>query len=147
MTHSSKSRAKRVRLPSGLAGRYDDLDGLDPRFDPKASGSLGSPSGVAGGVERRKLQQLCSQVTRLLTLAWPDSHPHLDATCIHEVVPAPNSHNLLVLVSCSLAGTQLRDEQILDALETQRDFLRQEMAKGINRKRIPRLSFAVLPRP
>lgn len=143
MKYPSKNRLKRIRLPSGLAGRYEYLDGLDPRFDYQLKDS---DEASASGKEQRKLKQLCCQVMRVLSLAWPDDHIWLSATQVHDVLPAPNSHNLLVLVSCSLTKSQLSDEQILNALAPYRDTLRRQVAEGINRKRTPQLSFAVLPR-
>jgi hypothetical protein len=133
-------RKKRKQLPSGLAGAYDDADGSDPRFDPSAA----KEAGIHGsGAERRKLMQLCSQVLRILQLAWPSDHPSLDATYPASVTPAPNSHNLLVWIECTVLSEQVDDAAILSAIATKTDFLRQEVARGISRKRTPRLAFAV----
>lgn len=146
MKHPSKKRLKRIQLPSGLAGRYEHLDGHDPRFDYQLKDSEETWGASSSGKERRKLRQLCCQVMRVLSLAWPDDHVWLSATHVHDVLPAPNSHNLLVMVSCSLTVGQLSDEQILNALVPYREILRRHVAEGINRKRTPQLSFAVLPR-
>lgn len=133
---------KRKRLPSGLAGSYDDADGMDPRFDP----SPASEAGLGKNGDRRKLQQLCSQVLRALQLAWPTNNDILASTDPREVLPAPNSHNLLVLVYCNQSIDQVSDQTVLDAIAQHADFLRQQVARTITRKRAPRIAFAVIPR-
>ena len=135
-------KRKRNTLPSGLAGSYDSADGKDPRFDP----SPAREAGLEGNEDRRKLMQLCSQVLRTLHLVWPAGGEGLDSTSPTEVLPAPNSHNLLVLVYCNQSPDLLPDSIILDAIQKHSDELRQEVARSITRKRTPRLSFAIMPR-
>lgn len=135
-------KRKRTTLPSGLAGSYDEADGKDPRFDP----SPALEAGVAGKGDRRKLMQLCSQVLKTLQLVWPSGGDILDWTGPAEVLPAPNSHNLLIIIHCNQSPELLPDPIILDAIQQRSDDLRQEVARAISRKRTPRLSFAIMPR-
>ena len=134
---------QRKRLPSGLAGSYDASDGMDPRFDPAPA----REAGIGGSGDQRKLRQLCSQVLRTLQMIWPTDNASLDSTSPADVLPAPNSHNLLVMVDCTQPPEALPDQQILDAIAQKTDVLRGEVARAITRKRTPRLSFAVFPRP
>lgn len=156
-------KRKRIRLPSGLAGSYDEADGKDPRFDP----SPAVEAGLGRGGDRRKLSQLCSQVLRTLQLAWPAGNELAETelaeteqvgngwpaggdvlgwTSPAEVVPAPNSHNLLVMIHCNQPIHLVSDQAVLDAIHSRSDELRGEVARAITRKRAPRLSFALIPR-
>ena len=138
-----KQPKRRKQLPSGLAGSYAEDDGLDPRFDPTVAHEAGLDS---GGKERRKLRQLCAQVARSLELAWPDDTAPLETTRVDQVLPAPNSHQLLVLVHCNRQSREIPDVQLLAALQAVSGRLRQAVAADIHRKRVPQLRFAIVPR-
>lgn len=133
----------RLKLPSGLAGSYAPDDGCDPRWDPPASREAGLGR---GGSDRRKLRQLCAQVHRTLSVSWPEHSLPLQCSSVSQVIPAPNAHNLLVLVHCNRPADEISDRTLLDELHAATPRLRHEVARDIHRKRVPRLDFTILPR-
>jgi ribosome-binding factor A len=107
------------------------------------------PGGNAAGRARRsqKTKQLCRQVEHALAQALASSFENeLLELSILEVNPAPDASRLAVLVSLPRRSTttpRAADE----ALERAAGWLRSEIASAITRKRVPELTFVVVPQP
>lgn len=87
--------------------------------------------------DRRAQSQLCGQIARALNLALSGaSIEALRATLVHTVT-APRSGE--VEVTC------VGPPEAGPALDLARGWLRTEVASAIHRKRVPRLSFVLLP--
>lgn len=87
--------------------------------------------------DRRTQSQLCGQIAQALNLAL--SGAGLDAlrsTMVHTVI-APRSGE--VEVTC------IGPPEAAPALDIAQSWLRSEVASAIHRKRVPRLTFVVLP--
>ncbi len=99
------------------------------------------------GSQDRKASQLCAQVRRALDYGISEalSDSSSDAY-VMDVVPAPNTSHLLVLVQ----PTVTLDEQGLRSLQEElmrhAGQLRTTVAEFIHRRKTPTLSFQVVPR-
>ncbi len=98
------------------------------------------------GSNNRKSAQLCAQVRRALDYGLSEvlSDSTHDAY-IMDVVPAPNTSHLLVLVqpASSLDDAGLRSLQ--EAIVRASGKLRTAVAETIHRRKAPTLSFQVVP--
>jgi ribosome-binding factor A len=91
----------------------------------------------------RKDAQLCAQVAEALSLALAESaDPSLDGLWVMEVEPAPHIGHLRVLIQ---AGPESDLRAIQTKLEARLSYLRRQVGEAIHRKKVPSLSFAVLP--
>ena len=93
----------------------------------------------------RKAYQLCRQVldTLQLTLATEDE-PLLAGLTVVDVVPAPDSSRMLVILQPGigeLISCASQAEQIMKCLDQHRPRLRSEIARSINRRKTPNLIF------
>lgn len=87
--------------------------------------------------DRRTQSQLCGQIARALNLALPGAGLEvLRATMVHTVT-APRSGE--VEVTC------VGPPEARPALHAASGWLRAEVAAAIHRKRVPRLTFVVVP--
>lgn len=122
--------------------KYADLrdnaspeDGADPRTVFQEKSYRGN----------RKALQLCRQVQRSLTYALSELEDDVLASLyVESVDPAPNDKHLMVTVSP--LDAEISPEDVLSKLHFVMGRLRSEIARDINRKRVPELSFrCVLP--
>jgi ribosome-binding factor A len=120
-----------------LCGQPGPEDGLDPRE------TLRREARKKGG---RKARQLCGQVAQALNYAFA-------AVCEDDVLrdllvvacqPAPDESRLLVSVGSALA-TRCDPVLALEHLQRAQGKLRAEVAAAIHRKKVPELTFCVMP--
>jgi len=100
--------------------------------------------GAAGdGKLERKERQLCRQVQEAVSeaLAGVEDDVLLDVW-VAAVEPAPDAGRLAVIVQAP-RGVSL--EEVRTRLERVAGYLRREVAGAISRKRVPTLTFRVLP--
>ncbi|HZK82769.1 MAG TPA: hypothetical protein VFC46_16930 [Humisphaera sp.] len=90
----------------------------------------------------RKTRQLCQQVKRALAGGCDD--PVLSDVYIDSVEPIGNGTHLLVRVSPPV-GTELSPGELTARLNSRSARLRAVVAQSICRKRVPGLSFVVIP--
>lgn len=87
---------------------------------------------------------LCRQVQRTLSLSLAQCHDEvLQNLYVQQVVPAPDSTRLLVLVWFTTPGAAVPITDLLSRLDRVHGFLRSEVAQAITRKRAPELSFTL----
>jgi len=91
--------------------------------------------------DQRKLQQLCAQVARSLsiTLNGECDDPVLHDLVVHAVAPAPDAGRLQVTVAAMDPHSD--PEMILDHLGRARGVLRNSVAAAIRRHKTPELVF------
>lgn len=92
-----------------------------------------------------KTLRLCRQVERAvsLTLAGECGDERLDGLHVRSVTPAPGPGQLMVTLSAAPEKTDLVEAYA--CLGQVEGFFRAELARMIHRKRVPRLSFRILP--
>ncbi len=91
----------------------------------------------------RKDAQLCAQIADALGLTLAESaDPSLNGLWVKEVQPAPHIGHLRVLVQ---AGRGEDPNRIHSKLEERGGYLRRQVGEAIHRKKVPSLSFVVLP--
>ncbi len=96
--------------------------------------------------ECHKQEQLCSQVAEAISLSLGDSaDPRLHDLVLQTVEPTPDGARLLVVVRATEQVTVDALNELHDALNSARAWLRCQVAGEINRKRAPDLAFQVLP--
>lgn len=96
-----------------------------------------------GGRSDAKTRQLCAQVHDALSYALGETNdPILMDLVLDRVEPMPDDRHLLVVVQ-DLHGHGLL--ATLAALDRARGFLRTSVAELVARKRVPQLSFTVVP--
>ena len=112
---------------------------IDPEFAAALEGS-GREGVRAGGHGEHKARQLCRQAQRALNLALAGrgSDPDLGEFYVEAVTPAPGCGHLLVHFVAP-AGRPLPD--VLASLRREAPWLRAQVARAINRKQAPELSF------
>jgi ribosome-binding factor A len=92
-----------------------------------------------------KALQLCSQVQRTLEYCVNEVLTNEHAVRVAEVLPAPNTGHLLVIVE-PLESVAIENlPTIVTELNTHAGRLRTEIAHAINRKKTPSLSFTIRP--
>jgi len=134
MSRRRKLRPQRISLCAEL----DEDDGIDPRrfF---AEGQTH---------DDRKTRQLCKQVLRTLSfvLAGECRDEVVSELVVHSVVPAPDSSRLLVTLEPAPHAPPVASDEILARLQRAYPFLRQEVAAAVSRRKVPELTFEVVPR-
>ena len=91
----------------------------------------------------RKDAQLCAQIVDAVSLALAESaDPLLNELWVMEAEPAPHIGHVRVLVQ---AGRGADLAAIQTKLEARQGYLRRQVGDVIHRKKVPSLSFAVLP--
>lgn len=101
-----------------------------------------NPSG-RGPRRPHKDLQLCAQVADVLTYLLADSEDEvLQDLVVHGVAPTADGGELLVSVQ-DPHGHGV--ERVLAALDAARGRLRTEIGDEIHRRRVPRLSFTIVP--
>ena len=130
--------------------RKEDLDDLcaevheDDGDDPRLAGRRGRPSKAEK--EDRKTLQLCKQIGRALSLVLAGccGDSVLGDVEVVDVVAAPDSGHLAVLVRLDSTASATPPEIVLERLNSARGFLRTQVAAEIRRRRVPELSFRCL---
>ena len=116
-----------------LCGELREDDGIDPKIYFKNKMNRKGD---------RKTKQLCQQVARTLNLCLNDcDDPIVQSMCLINVIPAPDSSCLMVLVECDASEGQHADA--LMAIRNQTARLQFEISRAIHRKRVPNLIFSV----
>lgn len=134
------SKKERERILKQMCGVINDDDAIDPRhyFYNKRKGKP----------KFRKAYQLCRQVSDTLQLVLTGNDPLLDGLRIVDVVPAPDSRRMLVILGLPKdevdSATQV--EAIMDCLRTHIPRLRSEIARSISRRKTPQLVFEITTR-
>lgn len=134
-----KNRKRKESL-SALCAEVHEDDGVDPRLAFKRR----QPSKTEK--ENRKTFQLCKQIARALsmTLAGNCGDALLGEVEVVDVVPAPDSNHLAVLVRLDPNALATPPEIVLKRLNLAMGFLRTQVAAAITRKRVPELAFRCL---
>lgn len=109
---------------------YREGDGRDPRYDRGDRKA-----------DNRKALQLCSQVKDVLNMALAGMADEVVQNLyVESIQPAPDSTHLLALVRTD--GDALVAQQHVSRAS---GLLRTEVGAGINRKRVPHITFQVMP--
>ncbi len=125
-----KSQFDKRPVKNGVFPDEREGDGLDPRYDRDEF-----PKKIAN----RKALQLCSQVKDVLNLALGEMGDEvLQNMYVSDVIPAPDSTQLLVLLNAN-GNPDVAQEHVQRAAGR----LRLEVGRGINRKKVPQLRFEV----
>ena len=96
-----------------------------------------------GGRSFAKTRQLCAQVHDALSYALGDSSdPVLMDLVLDSVEPMPDDRHVLVVMQDPCGHGLVA---ALQALDRARGLLRDAVAEAVHRRRIPQLSFTVLP--
>ena len=120
-----------------VCGALNEDDQVDPR-------TYFAPSGRTK-FDRKSLQ-LCRQVMETLdqVLAGETPDELLQAVQVESVTPAPNSSQLLVVVTSRDPVNAMTKVAIQARLEERTPWLRSMLAGAIHRKKVPRLQFLVI---
>ena len=99
------------------------------------------------GSSDRKAAQLCAQVRRALDYGISEalSDSPIDAYIL-DVVPAPNTSHMIVLVQPAAEADAEAVRDLEDELQRHAGLLRTTVAESINRRKTPTLSFRVVPK-
>lgn len=132
-------KPKRIsrREMQSLCGEIREDDGIDPKlfFRPMRRNRD----------NRRKAQQLCCQVADTLNLALSgESSDALRDLRVAAVWPAPDTSQLLVLLTGAFDGVELDPQMARAALAAAAGRLRSEVAAAVTRKRAPKLLFELV---
>ena len=135
MTLSKKDRERLLKQHCGV---INDDDAIDPRhyFYNKRKGNR----------KHRKVFQLCRQVSDTLHMVLSDGSSLLDGLSVVDVVPAPDSRRMLVILGLDPAveiNSATDVEAIMTELQQQTPRLRAEISRTINRRKTPQLVFEI----
>jgi len=131
-----KSNRRNQQAMESLCGELGDEDGADPRYFYQAPRHSG---------HSRKAMQLCKQVSRALSYAFSACDDDvIRELYIQSLEPAPDQSRLMVVVTP--LGEELDQVQVLTKLSFALPFFRNEVARSINRKKVPELMFQYLPK-
>jgi ribosome-binding factor A len=101
-----------------------------------------SPHG-RGGRPSSKTLQLCAQVHDALSFPFAGADdPVLQDLVLDRVEPMPDERHVLIVVQDPCGHGLVAT---LAALDRARGFLRAAVAEAVQRRRVPQLSFSVLP--
>lgn len=134
--NSSKNQRKELLE---YCGQIHEDDCVDPReyFKPDRQTDKAN----------KKARQLCRQAVQTLDLVLADCDDEaMVSLFVIGVQPAPDSSRLLVTVGADVPPDQVDRASILSRLQYQTPRLRAELARSINRKRVPILVFNILAR-
>jgi ribosome-binding factor A len=123
----------RKRSQSDLADELSPEDGTDPKEFHAKPWDAPKQAG-------RKSKQLCEQVKDTLNATFPAcADPVLQALLAVDVVPAPNSGRLRVRVTADWES--LSPNAVVTRLDHAAAMLRGEVARAINRRYAPELTY------
>ncbi len=132
-------RKKRVRgrTDPPCASLHED-DGIDPRkyFGPERETKRDI-----------KTRRLCGMVARTLDLVFAGEcgDSVLCDLTVQSVTPAPDASRLAVAVQLTIPHDGVGPREVLERLTRAHGLLRSAVAAAIDRKRVPELTFRVLP--
>ena len=134
----SLSKKQREQLLKQHCGVINSDDAVDPRhyFYNKRKHHR----------KYRKVFQLCRQVADTLQMVLTDGNETLDGLTVVDVVPAPDSRRMLVLLGLDpgiVIESASEVELIMQQLQLETPRLRAEIARTINRKKTPNLVFEI----
>ena len=109
----------------------------------------GRGSGPGGREPDRKTLQLCGQVRKALdyVLSGETGDDLLRGLYVQDVLPAPDASRLLATVAPLDPQADLDLGVVLDKLDRVQPMLRAEVARSINRKKVPDLTFTLAGPP
>ena len=129
------SKKQREKLLRENCGAINEDDAIDPRhyFYNKRKTKA----------KFRKVFQLCRQVKETLQLVLHQGHRELECLNVVDVVPAPDSRRLLVILELEsgLEHSATEIETLMAQLVAQTPRLRYEISQSINRRKTPQLIF------
>ena len=131
------SKKERERVMKQMCGVINADDAIDPKhyfYNKRKSKD-----------KYRKAFQLCRQVADTLQLVLIDDDPMLDGLVVIDVVPAPDSRRMLVILRLDADKdvTASEVEEIMKRLRTHVPRLRSEIAQTITRRKTPQLVFEI----
>lgn len=131
------SKKERERVMKQMCGVINGDDAVDPKhyfYNKRKSKD-----------KYRKAFQLCRQVADTLQLVLTDDDPMLDGLVVIDVVPAPDSRRMLVILRLDADKdvTASEVEEIMKRLRTHVPRLRSEIAQTITRRKTPQLVFEI----
>ena len=134
------SKTERERVLKQVCGVINDDDAIDPKhyfYNKRKSKN-----------EFRKAHQLCRQVSETLQLVLTGGDPILDGLVVVDVVPAPDARRLLVILGLNRndVDSASQIESIMGQLQDHVPRLRSEIARSINRRKTPQLTFEITTR-
>ena len=129
------SKKDRERILRQSCGVINEDDAIDPRhyfYNKRKSRS-----------KFRKVYQLCRQVADTLQLVLSDGDSLLAGLNVIDVLPAPDSRRLLIVVglSASEVDSASHIEVLMERLSSHTPRLRAEIAQSIRRRKTPQLVF------
>ena len=95
----------------------------------------------------RKALQFCSQIRWALEYEINDTLEGFEAVTISEVLPAPNTSNLLVMLETLEPTTWEQAATIESKMLLRIQALRAVVAQSIHRRKTPSFTFRVRPKP
>ena len=121
--------------------------GQRPRGESGGGGHAGGGGG--GRAPDRKTLQLCGQVRKALdyVLSGETGDDLLRQLYVADVVPAPDASRLLATVAPIDPRADLDAVTVLEKLGFVQPMLRSEVARSINRKKVPDLTFTLAGPP
>ena len=122
------------RNKASYCGQLQEDDGIDPAeyFRPERKRNQ----------DQRKALQLCHQVADTLSLVISDERDdELRELRVVAVTPAPDTSQLMVLVTPVDPESKVAPSAVVDKLTAAAGRLRAEVAAAITRRRAPRLLF------
>ena len=133
-------KKQRYQILKQMCGVINEDDAIDPRhyfYNRKKSKN-----------KYRKTYQLCRQVSDTLQLVLNGNDPILEDLHVVDVVPAPDSRRLLVIVglAADIVESASHVEAIMDRLNDHVPRLRAEIASVITRRKTPQLLFEITTR-
>lgn len=134
------SKKERERAMKQMCGVINGDDAIDPKhyfYNKRKSKD-----------KYRKAFQLCRQVADTLQLVLTGNDPMLDGLAVIDVMPAPDSRRMLVLLGLdadeSTSASKIRE--IMECLRMHVPRLRSEIAQTITRRKTPQLAFEITTR-
>ena len=129
------TRKQRERLLRENCGAINDDDAIDPRhyfYNKRKSKS-----------KFRKVYQLCRQVMETLQLVLVNGMDELEDLKVVDVLPAPDSRRLLVVLELDRADmpSTTQVDQWIEILTKEVPRLRFEISQSIHRRKTPQLTF------
>ena len=132
-----QKKQNKIKQKKAMASSLHEDDGVDPRhyFRHKPN------------KKDRKTRQLCCQIARQLNAILGELSDDLLSTCyIEEVVPAPDISRCMVTFVWMGDLDAFEPQRLLERIGQVQGMFRGELAMAIHRRRVPQLSFRVIPK-
>lgn len=128
---------RRIKNPQSLVAQLREGDGLDPRLERRKS-----QPGPGKNKANHSILRLAGQIAKCIRASLGDGL--LTSFDVVGVEPA-QGNNFLVTLGPALPDLDYDPWQVLLAANDRKGYLRSEITCSINRKRVPNLTFRVLP--